>query len=95
MFKKMVLSDPDINLKTKGLYAYFCVMADENGEVELKRKYILEDLAITTKTYDYALTELKEKEIVKVIKTRKRNVEGKNSSGVNIIKINQSLRGEY
>jgi hypothetical protein len=84
---KLIITDPDISIKAKGLYAYLSVMADDRGEVQISRTNILEDMGICTNTYDAVMRELKGKNIVEVVKNRKISCTGRGCNEVNTIRI--------
>lgn len=58
---KLVMQDPKISVKAKGLYTYYCAFASPSGDVFPSRERILKDLNISKNSYNQYRKELEDR----------------------------------
>lgn len=61
-----ILSKPDLTLKAKGIYSYFCCFCQDGQPASLKKDKIIEDLNISPNTYNKHVKLLVESHIVTI-----------------------------
>jgi DNA-binding transcriptional MocR family regulator len=70
----MVMTDPRLNIKAKGIYAYFCVWTGSGNSAFPRKESILNHLGITHNTYQRYYKQLIDCNYITVVQRRVKGV---------------------